>query len=111
MVEREYGGLSQILPCHSWARPSSLAVKYDSALTHSCAISFEAGSRSIWPKTCLAFSTYSTGVYHSFSPVKMAFVYGEGALVVMSDTRALACSTRISNLSSGRAASFCHFED
>ena len=46
-----------------------------------------------------------------FPPAKQRPGRKERALVVMPSTRALACSTRISNLSSGRSASFCHFAD
>ena len=56
-------------PLQSWASPSSAAVKYRAAWTVHCALSFEAGSRSISPMTMRARLMNSAGVCHSLLPV------------------------------------------
>lgn len=46
-----------------------MIVKWRAALTVRCAMSLDAGSRSILPRTVRANWTCSEGFYHSFSPV------------------------------------------
>src|ERR1022692_4960706 len=70
-VGYENGGLRNTRPSHSWIKPSTSSLYQRAAFTVSCANAFDAGSRSMPPRTTRAASMYFAGVYHSGSLVHL----------------------------------------